>query len=45
MGLCDEITVVESGKVIERGDPERVQNSPAVLEAYLGHPELIEETA
>ncbi|WP_433496473.1 ATP-binding cassette domain-containing protein [Sphaerimonospora sp. CA-214678] len=45
MGLCDEITVLESGKVIERGDPERVQNSPAVLEAYLGHPELIEETA
>ncbi|GII86109.1 branched-chain amino acid ABC transporter permease [Sphaerisporangium siamense] len=45
MGLCDEITVVESGKVIERGDPERVQSSPAVLEAYLGRPELIEETA
>ena len=42
MGLCDEITVLESGKVIERGDPQRVRNSPAVLEAYLGRPDLLE---
>jgi ABC-type branched-subunit amino acid transport system ATPase component/ABC-type branched-subunit amino acid transport system permease subunit len=43
MGLCDEITVIESGKVIERGVPEHVRRSPAVLEAYLGRPDLVEE--
>jgi branched-chain amino acid transport system ATP-binding protein/branched-chain amino acid transport system permease protein len=45
MGLCDEITVLESGRVIERGEPEHVRQSPAVLEAYLGRPDLIEEHA
>lgn len=45
MGLCDEITVLESGKVIERGSPERVRASAAVLEAYLGRPDLVEETS
>jgi ABC-type branched-subunit amino acid transport system ATPase component/ABC-type branched-subunit amino acid transport system permease subunit len=43
MGLCDEITVIESGKVIERGIPDHVRRSPAVLEAYLGRPDLVEE--
>jgi branched-chain amino acid transport system ATP-binding protein/branched-chain amino acid transport system permease protein len=41
MGLCDEITVLESGRVIERGTPEHVRRSPAVLEAYLGRPDLV----
>ncbi|MFI6709362.1 branched-chain amino acid ABC transporter ATP-binding protein/permease [Nonomuraea sp. NPDC050478] len=41
MNLCDEITVLESGKVIEQGNPERVRNSAAVLEAYLGRPDLM----
>ena len=45
MGLCDELTVLESGKVIERGDPEKVRGSAAVLEAYLGRPDLVEEEA
>ncbi len=45
MGLCDEITVIESGKVIERGVPEHVRRSPAVLEAYLGRPDLLEEAS
>lgn len=45
MGLCDEITVLESGKVIERGDPEHVRRSPAVLEAYLGRPDLVQESS
>jgi branched-chain amino acid transport system ATP-binding protein/branched-chain amino acid transport system permease protein len=43
MGLCDEIVVLESGKVIERGTPAHVRESPAVLEAYLGRPDLLEE--
>lgn len=45
MGLCDEITVLESGKVIERGTPERVRTSAAVLEAYLGRPDLVGEAS
>ncbi|WP_190814498.1 branched-chain amino acid ABC transporter ATP-binding protein/permease [Saccharopolyspora pogona] len=45
MGVCDEITVLESGKVIERGLPEHVRRSPAVLEAYLGRPDLIGEAS
>ncbi|WP_157530837.1 branched-chain amino acid ABC transporter ATP-binding protein/permease [Microtetraspora niveoalba] len=45
MGLCDELTVLESGKVIERGTPEKVRNSAAVLEAYLGRPDLVEEAS
>jgi branched-chain amino acid transport system ATP-binding protein/branched-chain amino acid transport system permease protein len=45
MGLCDEITVLESGKVIEHGDPERVRQSPAVREAYLGRPDLVPESS
>jgi ABC-type branched-subunit amino acid transport system ATPase component/ABC-type branched-subunit amino acid transport system permease subunit len=43
MELCDEIMVLESGRVIERGAPEHVRRSPAVLEAYLGRPDLLEE--
>ncbi|WP_433346792.1 ATP-binding cassette domain-containing protein [Microtetraspora malaysiensis] len=45
MGLCDELTVLESGKVIERGSPERVRTSTAVLEAYLGRSEPVEEAS
>jgi ABC-type branched-subunit amino acid transport system ATPase component len=45
MGLCDEITVLESGKVIEQGGPERVRGSQAVREAYLGRPDLVPETS
>jgi ABC-type branched-subunit amino acid transport system ATPase component/ABC-type branched-subunit amino acid transport system permease subunit len=41
MDLCDEITVLESGRVIERGKPAEVRSSPAVLEAYLGRPDLV----
>lgn len=43
MDLCDEITVIETGQVIERGKPEHVRSSPAVIEAYLGRPDLVEE--
>lgn len=36
MGLCDRIAVLDFGKLIALGEPERVKNDPAVIEAYLG---------
>lgn len=36
MGVCDAVTVLDYGKVIEQGSPQKVQQSKAVIEAYLG---------
>jgi len=34
--VCDEVIVLEKGKVIAKGAPKNVKNNPRVLEAYLG---------
>ena len=36
LGICDEIVVVEFGKVIARGAPDAVRRDPSVVAAYLG---------
>jgi branched-chain amino acid transport system ATP-binding protein len=36
LGICDEVVVLEFGKVIARGTPDAVRRDPQVVAAYLG---------
>jgi len=36
LGICDEVAVLEFGKVIARGTPDVVRRDPQVVAAYLG---------
>jgi neutral amino acid transport system ATP-binding protein len=36
MGLCDQVTVLDSGSVVASGPPEEIRTDPRVLDAYLG---------
>ena len=36
MGICEEITVLDYGRIIARGDGKAIRNNPKVISAYLG---------
>ena len=36
MGICEQILVMNFGRVIAVGTPEQIRRNPQVIEAYLG---------
>jgi branched-chain amino acid transport system permease protein len=36
MGVCDQVVVMDAGKVIAAGSPQQVRTDPAVISAYFG---------
>ena len=38
MGVCEQVVVMDAGRVIAAGPPQRVRGDPAVIGAYFGTP-------
>jgi branched-chain amino acid transport system ATP-binding protein len=36
MSVCDDIVVLDAGRVLARGAPDQIRNDPEVVRAYLG---------